>query len=190
MSLQQRQRPSSSSSPLPFFSRKCAEDHSKWFECPLSITIFTVVLILFLYSCIVLGYLSRTLVTYSTTSSSEEEENEKDEEASVHDLMVTYILNVVLTIMSLLVLGYYLFQFFPPSILRAFMNRYAAIALSLLLLIITSITIHTLRSVRRIDPSVALSFSVVVLLFSIALLCYFAVRLGLSFARQNGKKRT
>lgn len=148
-------------------SKECF--NNQWYTCPFSIFIFISFLFLFIYSLIVLGYTSNLLLKKDVS-------NHEKYKIDTKDIMVTYILNIVVTFLSVLVLCFFLFKLIPSTVLSNIINKYVAILFACFILVVSSITIHYYRYIEHYETNVVISISTIALILSCLLLFFYIIR--------------
>jgi len=145
----------------------CLHTHP-WYQCPFAIVLFLGFLFLLIYSIIVLSSTSKLLTDNAFS--------EQKYGISLREAMTTYILNIIVTFMTLLVLCYFLFQLLPPSITSIVFNQYLGGLFTLWILIVSSITIHTYQQVEHHSTSGVIGVSSIALVLSVAILIYYLIQ--------------
>ena len=146
--------------------------HSKeWYTCGFSIFLFLSFFFLFIYSLIVLGYTSNLLLEKDFSSDTYH--------IDIREVMTTYILNIIVTFISVLVLSYFLFQLLPSHFLSIFMNQYLGILFASFIVAVSSVTIHYYRQIENFNTSGVLAISSIALVLSILLIIFYSIRIYL-----------
>lgn len=154
---------------------------NEWYTCTFSIFIFLSFLFLFIYSLIVLGFTSNLLMENDFSS--------ETYHVDIREIMTTYILNIIITFISILVLCYFLFQLLPKHFLSIFMNQYLVIVFASFIIAVSSVTIHYYRQIENFNTAGVITIASIALVLSILLIVFYSVRI-LYHSKQNPKKRS
>lgn len=144
---------------------KCLITSDKWYQCPIPITIFVIFLILFIYSLISVIKCSKLITSKEITEPNE-----------IKKIFTTYILNIILTFISLLVIAFFIYNLIPKDVVEGVFNDYIGIIIVLYAIIILSITIHMFSKLKEktnvsdinIAGGISLAISCIALILFIA----------------------
>jgi hypothetical protein len=151
--------------------QKCEISSPEWYKCPIPTTIFVIFLFLFIYSIIVLVKCTSIITDkqYSTDQYNQ----------TLYNIFMVYIVNLVITFISLLVIMFFLYKLLPTKITNSLFNDYIGMTFMLYIFIISCWTLHLFNNIKNINQTdvqvvsgLALSLSLIaIILYIVKIIC-------------------
>jgi len=148
----------------------CSFTSNTWYKCPISVTIFCLFLFIFIYSLVVLVDTSKII----TDKDFSEEKYKK----SLSDIFVVYIINIVVTFISLIVILYYLYKIIPDKYVENVFNDFVGILFALYIIIVSSWTIQLYNHAENVPKNEIRGFAGAALFVSLLVIVLFIVKIA------------
>lgn len=161
-------------------SPTCSLVSPTWYECPIPITIFCIFLFLFIYSLVVTISLTHIIT--------DKEFSEEKYGKSIREIMNIYILNLVVTFISLLVLAFFLYQLIPKDTAEGIFNEYFGMIMVFYIIIVSAWTISAFKGIQNMNKTGVNAVAGIALAFSLLAFVLYVIRLFLikKVATQKG----
>lgn len=157
---------------------KCSVTGNNWYECPVPITIFTLFLFTFIYSIVVLINTS-SMIT-------DKEFSEEKYGKTLYDIFLIYIVNLVVTFLSLIVILYYIYKIIPEDYVQGLFNDIVGIVFALYIIIVSSWTINVYQKIQNHSKGVLFGFAGTALGLSLLILILYVYQIYSNF-QDNAK---
>jgi len=161
----------------------CNISSPEWYRCPIPITIFTIFLFLFIYSIVVLVKCTQIIT---------DKHFDSDEfNTTLYDVFVIYIVNLVVTFISLIVILFFLYKILPESVSESLFNDYAGMIFVLYIFIISCWTLSVFGHIKnvfqgdvQVVAGIALSLScVAIILYTIKIVLAYRYNTSLDIGQ-------
>lgn len=116
----------------------CAISSPDWYKCPIPISIFCIFAFIFVYSVVVLIRCSN-MITSNTQSQ------------NMKEIFTVYIINIVVTFLSLMVILFFLYKIIPPDWEDGIFNDAVGMIFMFYILIVSSWTLHLFNHIEGIE---------------------------------------
>ena len=133
---------------------------------------------MFIYSIVVLINTSSMIV--------DKEFSEEKYGKSLYNIFLIYIVNLVVTFLSFIVILYFLYKIIPDDYVKGLFNDIVGIVFALYIIIVSSWTISMYQKIQHMNKSIVDGFAGAALALSLLILILYAYQIYATF-QENAK---
>jgi len=146
----------------------CSLNSRTWYLCPYLLVIFIIFLFLFIYSL--------RIVIKCTSMITDPQFSEKKYNIKLNHLFSTYIINLIVTFISVFVIIYFIMKAMPSSLGEFFISNTIGIIFVSYIMIVSIITMIVFLKVKNASKDIIV-FASLALIFSFIGLCFYITKL-------------
>jgi len=151
-----------------FDQQNCSLNSKTWYLCPYLLTIFIIFIFLFIYSL--------RIVIKCTSMITDPQFSEEKYNIKLNELFTTYIINLLVTFISVFVIIYFIMKAMPTSLNEFMISNTIGIIFTTYILIVSIITIIVFRKVKQTSKDI-LIISCLALVLSFVNLVFYVTKL-------------
>lgn len=151
-----------------FDQQNCSLNSKTWYLCPYLLTIFIIFIFLFIYSL--------RIVIKCTSMITDPQFSEEKYNIKLNELFTTYIINLLVTFISVFVIIYFIMKAMPTSLNEFMISNTIGIIFTTYIMIVSIITIIVFRKVKQTSKDI-LIISCLALVLSFVNLVFYVTKL-------------
>ena len=151
-----------------FDQQNCSLNSKTWYLCPYLLTIFIIFIFLFIYSL--------RIVIKCTSMITDPQFSEEKYNIKLNELFTTYIINLLVTFISVFVIIYFIMKAMPTSLNEFMISNSIGIIFTTYIMIVSIITIIVFRKVKQTSKDI-LIISCLALVLSFINLVFYVTKL-------------
>lgn len=151
-----------------FDQQNCSLNSKTWYLCPYLLTIFIIFIFLFIYSL--------RIVIKCTSMITDPQFSEEKYNIKLNELFTTYIINLLVTFISVFVIIYFIMKAMPTSLNEFMISNSIGIIFTTYIMIVSIITIIVFRKVKQTSKDI-LIISCLALVLSFVNLVFYVTKL-------------
>lgn len=151
-----------------FAQQNCSLNSKTWYLCPYLLTIFIIFIFLFIYSL--------RIVIKCTSMITDPQFSEEKYNIKLNELFTTYIINLLVTFISVFVIIYFIMKAMPTSLNEFMISNSIGIIFTTYIMIVSIITIIVFRKVKQTSKDI-LIISCLALILSFVNLVFYVTKL-------------